>query len=1049
MKLSPVSLAALIVMGGFSGAALAQSRSSYIVQLAAEPVATYAGNVSGYAATQPASGTRLNMRSPASLAYASYLDAQQLRVTSIVSSAPILARYKTVYNGFAARLTASEVAALRASPLVVEVFPDEARKMDTISTSKFLGLSAPGGVWSQVAAGMNVKGEDIIIGVVDGGIWPEQVSFSDRVDTNGVPTFSGGTVAYGPAPAGWLGSCQTAEGFNPALHCNNKLIGAKFFNAGFTAGRVATGEGSKHWTEFYSPRDSVAGANGHGGHGDHTASTAGGNALAPVTLSGIAMGPASGMAPRARIAAYKVCFTFVNSAATDGTGSQNTCYTSDSVSAIDTAVADGVHVINYSISGSQTSVNDPVEQAFMRAATAGVFVAASAGNSGPGVAVAHVSPWLTTVAASTHDRFLSGTVTLGSGASYTGASVNPTALPATAMIRAEDAGLPGANATNLQLCFNTGLLDPVKVTGKVVVCTRGSNARVDKSLAVFNAGGVGMVLADNGAGLVADVHSVPTVHVNQADGIAIKAYAQTTAPTPTGAISRFSIGSVPAPLMASFSSRGPNQGDGNMLKPDLTAPGVDVIAAVTADLTPAQRDAVAAGTLVPNADWASYQGTSMSSPHVAGLAALMRQAHPTWSPAAIKSALMTTAYTTLNDGQAGQSNGLLPWAQGAGHVAPNKAIDPGLVYDAGPVDFIRYQCKVNKPAVSPASDCTTYGTLDQTYNYNLPSITVGNIAGSITVTRKVTNVSASPATYTSTAVLTGFGAVVTPSSLTLAPGESKTFTVKLTPTTAPQNTWVFGSLTWADGTHTVRSPLTARAGKSIAAPAELTGSTTSGTRLFTVSTGFSGRMSANKGGMKPVTLGDTVALVPDGSSSAQLKARCQAGSDTASTKVYPVTIPAGAIWARFELRNADVGTVDDDNDMGILAPDGTWTYSGNEGSNEMVQVASPAAGNYKVCVVAWGGAATMTHRLSSWVVSAADASSKLNVLLPGNAVAGGTATVGVAWSGLAANNRYLGGFQLKDTGGVVQATTLVRVDTTGAAPLQFADRALPIKTMGQ
>ena len=1047
MNLRPVSLAALIAIGGFSGAALAQSRSTYIVQLAGEPAATYSGNVAGYAATQPAPGARFNARSPAAQAYAAYLDAQQLSVASVVANAPILARYKTVYNGFAARLTDAEVRALKANPLVVDVHPDEQRKLETISTSRFLGLSGSGGIWSQTVGGLPIKGEDIIIGVVDGGVWPEGLSYADRVDGSGLPVFSGGTLAYGPPPAGWSGSCVAAEGFNPALHCNNKLIGAQFFNAGFVAGRPSSGTNSKHWTEFYSPRDSVAGATGHGGHGTHTSSTAGGNAGAPVTVSGIAMGPASGMAPRARIAAYKVCYTFVNPAATDGTGSQNTCFTSDSVSAIDKAVADGVHVINYSISGSQTSVNDPVEQAFLRAANAGVFVATSAGNSGPGVAVAHVSPWLTTVAASTHDRALTGTATLGDGRTFSGASVNPTALPQTAMIRAEDAGRAGVNATNLQLCFNTDLLDPAKVTGKVVVCTRGTNARVDKSLAVKTAGGVGMILADNGAGLVADVHSVPTVHVNQADGNLIKAYALTA--NSTTAISRFSITSAPAPIMAGFSSRGPNQGDANMLKPDLTAPGVDVIAAVTADLTAAQRDAVAAGTLVPPADWASYQGTSMSSPHVAGLGALLRQAYPTWSPAAIKSALMTTSTTTLNDGQAGQANGLLPWAQGAGHVVPNKAINPGLVYDAGRIDYIRYQCKVNRAAVIPASDCTTYGSLDETYNFNLPSITVGAVLGSTTVTRKVTNVSSSPATYTATASVPGFTTVVTPASFSIAPGATQTFTVRLTAAGAVDNVWSFGSLTWSDGTHVVRSPVSARTGKSISAPTSLTGTTTSGTRLITVRTGFSGRMSANKGGMKAVTVGSTVALAPGAMSSAQLKTACTAGVDLANVKVYPVTVPAGTIVARFELRDADVGAVGDDNDMMILAPDSSSVYSGNDGSNEAVEVLGPAAGAYKVCVVAYGGAATMTHKLSSWIVTAADASGTLNVLLPGNAVAGGTATVGVAWSGLAAEGRYVGGFQLKDLSGTVQTNTVVRVTTTTAAPVAYTERAVTTKQLGK
>jgi subtilisin family serine protease len=1046
MKLLPVTMAVLAMLGGLSTEAQAQARRTYIVQLAAEPAATYAGNVAGYAATQPVAGARFNAQSPEALAYKGFLDNQQNTVASIVQGAPIVAKYSTVFNGFAAQLTDAEVAALRANPLVVEVHPDEARKLDTISTSTFLGLNAPGGAWSRMVAGLALKGENIIIGVVDGGVWPEHASYADRVDANGKPTHSpSGTLVYGPAPAGWAGTCSAAEGFNPAVHCNNKLIGAQYFNAGFTAGRPATGTNSKHWTEFYSPRDSVAGATGHGGHGTHTSSTAGGNSAAPATVGGIAIGDGSGMAPRARIATYKVCYTFVNPAATDGTGSQNTCFTSDSVAAIDKAVADGVHVINYSISGSQTSVNDPVEQAFLRAANAGVFVAASAGNSGPGVAVAHVSPWLTTVAASTHDRSLSATVTLGNAAAYTGASINAAALPATAMIRAEDAGLAGANATNLRLCFSSPVvLDPAKVAGKVVVCDRGSNARVDKSLAVKNAGGLGMVLVDNGAGLVADVHAVPSVHLTAADGAIVKAYATTAGST--AAIGTFVNTGKPAPIMAGFSSRGPNQGDSNILKPDLTAPGVDIIAAVTADLTETQRNAVAAGTLVPNTDWASYQGTSMSSPHVAGLAALFKQAYPTWSPAAIKSALMTTTVTTLTDGLAGEQNGLLPWAQGAGHVAPNRALDPGLVYDMGRTDYIRFQCKVNRAAVIPASDCTTFGTLDETYNLNLPSITVGAVAAPVTVTRRVTNVGAAAATYTATATVPGFTTVVTPSSLTLAPGASASFTLRLTNAGAPDGQWAYGSLTWTDGVRTVRSPVTARPGKTITAPTSLTGTTLSGTRLMSVKTNFSGRMTANKGGMKPATLGPVSVLTAQATSSATLKTRCTTGVDTASTKVYPVSIAAGTIVARFELRDAD-SNAGDDHDMGLLAPDGTWIYSGNDGSNELVQAINPAAGNYKVCVVAYGGAPGMKHRLNSWVVTPADASSSLNLMLPGTSFVGSSATVGVFWTGLLTGQRYVGGFQLKDAGGVAQTGTVVVVDTAGNSPVAFTNRSISAKEL--
>jgi len=1043
MKLKPAALATLVLLSGLATSSFAQDRKTYIVQLKDEPAASYQGTVSGYAATQPAPGDTFKYGSAAVQAYINYLGQQQSNVISLVGNAPVLATYNTVFNGFAASLTDDEARTLATNAQVVGLWRDEARQVDTISTSKFLGLTAPGGLWSQAAGGSPIKGENLVIGVVDLGIWPENPAFFDRVDSNGVPSNNpADTLVYGPKPATYLGGCVAGEGIDPAKHCNNKLIGIQYFNAGF----IASGN-TPHWTSFASGRDDLGGATGHGGHGDHTASTAAGNSNVTAIVNGIALGQASGMAPRARIATYKVCYTYVNAAATDGTGSQNSCFNSDSVAAIDKAVADGVNVINYSISGSQTSVNDPVEQAFYRAARAGVFVAASAGNSGPATSVAHISPWLTTVAASTHDRAFSADVTLGNAAKYTGASLNSLAvLTGQPIIRAEDAGIAGASA-NLRLCFSNPLeLDPAKVSGKIVVCTRGTNARVDKSLAVLNAGGIGMVLMDNGAGLVADAHSVPTVHVTVADGAAIKAYAQTAGATAD--MTKFYIGTKPAPIMANFSSRGPNAGDSNVLKPDLTAPGVDVIAQVTPALSQADRDAVAAGTLVPGPAWESYQGTSMSSPHVAGVALLLKQAHPTWGPGAIKSALMTTAYTTLDDGLAGLSNGLLPWSQGAGHINPNKATDPGLVYNSGNNDWVKYQCKVNRPAVVPASDCTTIGTLSETSDLNLPSLTAGSVLGSVTFPRTVTNVGSSSATYTATASVPGFTTVVTPSSLTLAPGASASFTVKLTATTAVEGAWNYGQLVWSDGAggHSVRSPIQVKVGKPITASVtDIAASTVSGTRLVTVRTGFNGRMGLKQGGMKEVTLSPPATLAPQPLGSAALKTICQAGADTASVKVYNFNVPAGALVARFGLRDADVGAAGDDNDLLLLYPNGTTSlYSGNAGSNETVQVANPVAGNYRVCVVAYGGGASMTHTLSSWIVSPGDGAG-LKVAVPTQVYAGSTATVGLTWSGLATGKRYLGAFQLLDAGGVAQVTTTVRVSTDGSVPILNEPSTVPAK----
>ncbi len=1023
-------LAAAVLASGLAMSAPNDGRKTYIIQLTDEPAVTYQGGVAGLAATRATAGSKFEFQRSEVQAYVGHLRRQQSAVAATVRNAPVLATYHAVFNGFSARLTPAEVTSLRANSKVANVFVDEARQMDTVSTPRFLGLTAPGGLWSQTMAGSALKGEGMVIGVVDGGIWPEGPSFFDQVDANGVPVKSGGTLAYGPAPATFKGGCQAGEGFTPALHCNNKLIGAKAYSAGFLASGLV-----KNWSEFLSPRDSMGGNLAHGGHGDHTASTVAGNSGVQAVVNNVPMGAQSGMAPRARVAAYKVCWTFDSADAADAaTGSKNSCFNSDSVSAIDDAVKDGVNAINYSISGSQTSSADPVEQAFYRAALAGVFVAASAGNSGPANQVAHISPWLTTVAASTHDRALTATVTLGNGAIYTGASLNVTALPATGVVLSTAAALPTSTVSNANLCFGTPVsLNPAVVAGKIVVCTRGTNGRLEKSAAVLAAGGVGMILVDSGPGLVADPHTVPTVHVSVADGAAIKLYAAGEAPT--AALSAFGAGAKPAPIMAGFSSRGPNQGDSNILKPDVTAPGVDVIAAVssaggaTVAAATASRNAIVAGTLVPPPDWSSYQGTSMSSPHVAGIALLLKQAHPTWSPAAIKSALMTTAYPTLDDGLLGAENGKLAWAQGAGHIDPNKATDPGLVYDAGKLDYDAYQCKVNRSSVT-AADCAASGTLGETYNLNLPSITVGAVVGSATVTRSVTNVGSSTATYTATVSgLTGFTAAVTPATFTLAPGAKQTFTVKLTATTAVANVWAFGALTWADGTHVVRSPVQARTGKAIVAPAEMTGTTVSGTRLFTVKTGFAGRMTSIKGGLKDVTMSEPMSLVPGALSAAQLKTVCTAGGDTASVKVMNVTIPTGVLVAKFALRDADVGNAGDDFDMLLLGPNGVSLSSGGDTSAESVQLASPAAGAYKVCVILYGSAApTSSFKLSSWVVTAADLGGNFNVLLPGQVYAAGASTVGMAWSGLTPGKRYLGAVQFLDLGPTVQATTVLSVN---------------------
>ena len=375
------------------GSKTADAAGQYIVRLAEAPVVAYDGGVAGYKATKPSKGQKINPNSPDVVKYASYLDSRHDAVVGKVGGQKIY-DYRYSLNGFAAKLTAAQAAALKATAGVLSVEKDAIGHIQTSSTPTFMGLDGATGAWSKLG-GVGSAGEDVIIGVIDTGINAKHASFSDRTGTG--PNGQAGKLGYQQIP-GWHGKCTPGEGFT-ASDCNHKLIGAQYFNAGFGVERIAD-------RDFLSPRD-------YNGHGSHTASTAGGNNGIPATGDAAAFGKISGMAPRARIAAYKVCWE------DEGDGG---CANSDSVAAIDQAVADGVDVINFSISGTLTNYLDAVEVAFLFAADAGVFVATSAGNSGPGnFTVAHPSPWLSTVAAGTHNRSGIGTVTVGTGPPTTAA----------------------------------------------------------------------------------------------------------------------------------------------------------------------------------------------------------------------------------------------------------------------------------------------------------------------------------------------------------------------------------------------------------------------------------------------------------------------------------------------------------------------------------------------------------------------------------------------------------------------------------------------------
>ena len=949
------------------------TNKAYIVRLAEKPVVAYDGGIKGLQATRPRKGDKIDPNSPQVVEYKRFLEARQDAVLASVGGGKKLYSYGYVFNGFAAELSAEQAEKLAATPGVLAVEKDTARPLDTSSTPSFLGLNAPGGLWDK-NGGVGSAGEDVIIGIVDGGAWPEHPSFSDRTGLNGNGT-QGGKLSYQQIP-GWNGRCVPGENFT-ASNCNQKLIGARYYNSGW-GGNAGIDE-QLPW-EYNSPRD-------FGGHGTHTASTAGGNANVPATGAAEVFGSISGIAPRARIAAYKVCWE---------TGTGGSCFSSDSVAAIDQAVADGVDVINFSISGSQTNFRDSVEIAFLFAADAGVFVAASAGNSGPTVStVAHPGPWLTTVAAGTHNRNGDGSVTLGNGVTYAGASVaTPVSAP---LIDSTAAGVPGADPTQLALCYGADdgavVLDPAKVAGKIVVCQRGVTARVNKSLAVQQAGGVGMILFNSpDSSLNADFHFVPTVHVTLASGTAIKAYAAT--PGATASIAKATIVyNVAAPFTASFSSRGPlRAGNGDVLKPDLIAPGQDILAGVA---PPGNS-----GRLFD-----LYSGTSMSSPHVAGLAALLRDLHPDWSPMAIKSALMTTG-TDVLDGP--NTNPLVIFRQGAGHVRPNSAADPGLVFDSGFSDWISFIC-----GVQPGGGCTGVTPIDPS-NMNTASIAIGDLAGVQTVTRKVTNVGDQAETYT--ASYTGLSGITValPGSLSIGKGETKSFNLTFTTAGATLNAYVGGQFTLTGNKgHVVRIPVVIRP-VALAAPTQVGGS-------YSVTFGYSGPFSATARGLVPAAVSPgTVADDPtDGA--------CSLTAPNA--QLIPVTIPAGTTYARYSLFDADV-SAGSDLDMCVFQGSTLVGSSGSGTSAEEVNFsfASPSGAPIALTVVVqgWGVVGSTPFKLHSWYLGTANAGN-MTVTAPAAATIGGTGAINLSFSGLTAGTKYLGSVVYAGAAGM-PSPTIVRVD---------------------
>ncbi|XP_047058685.1 subtilisin-like protease SBT3.5 [Lolium rigidum] len=666
--------------------------------------------------------------------------------------ASITYSYKHGFSGFAAMLTDDQAQDLADLPEVISIIPNQHHELMTTRSWDFLGMNLNHKPPSKLLQ-RSKYGEDVIIGIVDTGIWPESRSFSDN--------------GYGPIPSRWKGVCQLGQAWE-GTNCNRKIIGARYYAAGV----------DKAYQEknYMSARDI-------NGHGTHTASIAAGAVVEGVSLHGLGVGVARGGAPQARLAVYKVGWDTTDPTITVQVASAAV------LAAFDDAIHDGVDVLSLSLAVDENSFGA------LHAVQKGITVVYAAGNSGPRPQVIfNTAPWVITVAASKIDRSFPTAITLGNNQTLVGQSLyymlkNESTSGFKPLVHGGSCSPEALNSTIINgkvvLCIAEKFGPAVDMISDAITNIKSGGASglifalytIDVLLSTDDCKGMACIIVDNAIGFQATTYigsqSLPIVKIEPARSITGK--------------------QVPGPKVAFFSSRGPSTKYPTVLKPDIAAPGVNILAA--------KGDA-----------YVFNSGTSMSAPHVAGVVALLKAVHPHWSHAALKSAIVTTALTKDEYGNPMLAEALPrkvadPFDYGGGNINPDAAADPGLVYDIDPMDYNKFfACKIQKYGI-----CNITTTLPA-YHLNLPSISIPELRHPIKVRRAVTNVGKVDAVYQSD-IQSPLGVKIKVEPPTLVFNAAKkvqTFKVSITPLWKVQGDYTFGSLTWHNEHHSVRIPIAVR-----------------------------------------------------------------------------------------------------------------------------------------------------------------------------------------------------------------------------------------------